>query len=521
MSKSGEKLQDAIGLVSDEYILEAHGLEAEGGEPVAQGDASDKAQPAVQSAAAVIAAFQGNGPQDDASGLQSPSGKRTARRIPLPVALAACLVIVIGVGAFAYYNMVKPGDYAGVPVEIVADSSASVSEPAPAPTATEEAEAYTSDGLADEAYAGRESSSESYVPGRPQTDSPYYGEGQAYVLTAGVWNDNENWAFFTNLVNAGTVSFPSFGIDPTHRVKVTVTNYVGMPLRNEAVVLVDASGKQLWTAKTNKDGVAYLFFGETDNPAIVACGAATQPVMIDVIEYDGQTQDDAEYQNYPVMERVEDVTLVVNDVPSQGSAGLQVMFIVDTTGSMADEIAYLQKDFASIARDVGGNDVTYSVNFYRDSQDEYVTKCYSFTNDIALVQELLDQECAEGGGDAPEAVAQILTETITNNSQWRDDCNKVAFLIFDAPPHEGTDLMIQAAVRSAAERGIRLVPVVASNADRETELFGRSLAICTDGTYVFLTDDSGVGNSHLEPIVGDYDVRLLHDVIVEIINDNR
>ncbi|MCR4708431.1 MAG: hypothetical protein K5746_10855, partial [Clostridiales bacterium] len=53
--------------------------------------------------------------------------------------------------------------------------------------------------------------------------------------------------------------------------------------------------------------------------------------------------------------------------------------------------------------------------------------------------------------------------------------------------------------------------------DRETELFGRALAILTGGTYVFLPDDSGVGNSHLEPIVGAYTVEKLHDVIVRII----
>ena len=45
-------------------------------------------------------------------------------------------------------------------------------------------------------------------------------------------------------------------------------------------------------------------------------------------------------------------------------------------------------------------------------------------------------------------------------------------------------------------------------------------SICTNGTYVFLTDDSGVGDSHLEPIVGDYEVELLHDIIVRIISEN-
>ena len=43
----------------------------------------------------------------------------------------------------------------------------------------------------------------------------------------------------------------------------------------------------------------------------------------------------------------------------------------------------------------------------------------------------------------------------------------------------------------------------------------------TNGTYVFLTDDSGVGFSHLTPIVGDYTVDLLHNVIVRIIQESR
>ena len=73
----------------------------------------------------------------------------------------------------------------------------------------------------------------------------------------------------------------------------------------------------------------------------------------------------------------------------------------------------------------------------------------------------------------------------------------------------------------SARKGIRLVPVVASNSTRDTELFGRAIAITTNGTYVFLTDDSGVGETHLEPIVGDYTVELLHDVIVRIISENR
>ena len=41
----------------------------------------------------------------------------------------------------------------------------------------------------------------------------------------------------------------------------------------------------------------------------------------------------------------------------------------------------------------------------------------------------------------------------------------------------------------------------------------------TGGTYTFLTDDSGIGGSHLEPTVGDYEVEHLNDMLVRIIED--
>ena len=335
-----------------------------------------------------------------------------------------------------------------------------------------------------------------------------YDPGEALKLTAAEWNDNENWPFFTNLVNAGTISFPSFGLDPRNRIAVTVTDAAGAALANETVTLEDAEGQVLWTARTDKTGTAYVFFTEKQTPARAVCGEASAEVQVREAGSDPQGQ--------AVMRPLEAVTLTAAPAaPAQ--TGLQVMFIVDTTGSMMDEIAYLQKDFSAIAERVGNDGVTWSVNFYRDEGDEYVTRTNPFTSDVAEVQAKINADYADGGGDEPEAVAEILTECLTDCGEWNETCVKLAFLIFDAPPHEGKEEALQAAVKAAAEKGVKVIPVVASNAARETELFGRAIAICTNGTYVFLTDDSGVGGSHLEPIVGDYDVEMLQDLIVRII----
>lgn len=337
-------------------------------------------------------------------------------------------------------------------------------------------------------------------------------EAEPFMLTAAEWNDNENWPFFTNLVNTGRISFPVYGLDPTHRIKVTVTGGA-----YASVELLDKEGGVIWSGEADKDGVCYLFYKEGETPTSVRAGGETFPLASEA------AADPDDQQGAPVMQPSDEVEITA---AGEERSALQIMFIVDTTGSMGDEMLFLQKDFSSIAAAVEQEGTEYSVCFYRDEGDDYVTKVSEFTTDVEAVQTLIESEYATGGGDWPEAVAQILNETLTpdfaaGHNGWRTDAVKVAFMIFDAPPHDGTEAEVAAAVERAAKMGIRLVPVICSNGERETELFGRALAILTGGTYVFLTDDSGIGYSHLEPIIGAHDVEKLHDIIVRIINEFR
>lgn len=343
------------------------------------------------------------------------------------------------------------------------------------------------------------------VPGDPGWAEP---DPAALILTAAEWNDNANWAFFSNLITADRIHFPAFGVDPRNRIAVTLTDAAGSGLADEDVSLCAEDGTVLWHAKTDANGIAYLFFTDGETPDHVLAAGTQASVNVETPDQNGQGN--------VTRTRADEIT-VVGEQTAQPLSSLQVMFIVDTTGSMADELCYLQMDFSKIAEDIGNSGVTYSACFYRDEGDDYVTRVNPFTSDIGEVQSLINAEQAEGGGDTPEAVAEILTETLSPDAGWESGTVKLAFLIFDAPPHEGKEAELNAAIKTAAEQGIHLIPVVASNADRETELFGRAVAVCTNGTYVFLTDDSGVGGSHLEPIVGSYEVELLHDLIVRII----
>ena len=106
-----------------------------------------------------------------------------------------------------------------------------------------------------------------------------------------------------------------------------------------------------------------------------------------------------------------------------------------------------------------------------------------------------------------------------NGHVWDEDAVKLCFLVLDAPPHDEADVKAQlrTLLPEAAAQGIRVIPVVSSGADGTTEYLCRTFALLTGGTYVFLTDDSGVGGEHLEPTVGAYTVEPLNDCLVRII----
>lgn len=358
-------------------------------------------------------------------------------------------------------------------------------------------------------------------------DSPKQGEIQEEidnsdkigVLTAGEWNDNANWGFFQNLISSGTITLPEYCLNITRRIKVEITDPTGTPLPNVSAVLMDKDGNSVWSAVSGKDGAAYLFYPDTEPQELdfinIVFGEESQQLAVEVNEQGSGGEQDNN-QSYVINETMQ----AVFDMPEKLYDNMQVMFILDTTGSMGDEMLFLQSEFGSIAEAVGSDGIEYSVNFYRDKGDDYVTKCNPFTYDTDEISSQLNAESASGGGDHPEAVAEILAETLAD-TQWESEAVKVAFLIFDAPPHSETKAELDRAIYAASEQGIRVVPVVSSNSDRNTEVFARTLAAATNGTYVFLTDDSGVGNSHLEPIIGDYQVELLRDIIIRLINDYR
>lgn len=201
---------------------------------------------------------------------------------------------------------------------------------------------------------------------------------------------------------------------------------------------------------------------------------------------------------------------------------LDVAIVIDTTGSMGDEISYVQAEFKTLAASIEARFPDslqrWALVAYKDDGDEYVVRKFDFTSDRSLFQTKLGELSPGGGGDFPEAPDQALAAA--NQLAWRtgDADARLEFWIADAPYHDGKQSAIAAAIAGARSQGIHVYPIAASGIDARTEVVMRSAAQYTGGRYLFLTDDSGVGGSHLEPSVPCYFVTKLDKAVTRMVS---
>jgi hypothetical protein len=337
-------------------------------------------------------------------------------------------------------------------------------------------------------------------------------EPQAGVLTAGSFDDNLNFEVFEQFASDQLQSglFGSrIDLAVGQRAVITVRNDAGQPVADARVVV--AAGQEsdaLLDLTTGSDGrvlLATAFDGgiaETEFTVTVYPPDGSDPVE------DALTTSDADWE----------VTLpaVESNLPGQ----LDLAFVVDATGSMADELEYIKIEMENIAITVAEEfpdvDQRYALIVYRDDGDAYVTRTFDFTDSLGEFQDNLSDQHATGGGDYPEAMHLALEEA--QSLQWRGPGTaRMLFLIADAPPHDEFAARTLEAVNALRLEQIAIYPVAASGVAEEAELLMRTAALLTLSQYLFLTDDSGIGNPHAEPHIPCYVVERLNAAMIRMI----
>lgn len=207
---------------------------------------------------------------------------------------------------------------------------------------------------------------------------------------------------------------------------------------------------------------------------------------------------------------------------ASAKSSLDIAIVIDTTGSMGDEITWLQGEFAAITRAVEarfpGVPQRYALVDYRDTTDTFIVRGVDFGSSATWFASQLATLKADGGGDFPEAPDQALSRAAMLSWSTSPDTAKLVFWVADAPHHDDKAAELTSAVRALAAVGAHVYPVASSGVDELTEYTMRATAQVTRGRYVFLTDDSGVGNAHKEPTVPCYHVAKLTEVVQRMID---
>ncbi|HEC23907.1 MAG TPA: VWA domain-containing protein [Chloroflexi bacterium] len=416
--------------------------------------------------------------------------------------------------------------------------AAPAEEAAPAPTMAAAPEVESAERAADEEYApeamveapggaeGMAGEAEEAPAVLPSTD-----EGNPIVvppdeefqgsLSAGEIDDNEDFGAYLQYRR----DFERFvglewvhDVDISERHTIRVRNRSGQPVLG-AEVLVYADQNLVATLRTPATGIVRFFpyaYAHSDSQSYTV-----------VIQKGGKntrftlTRDNSD--------ATWDVTL---DVPStRPPINLDVLFLLDATGSMGDEIAQLKDNILSISAQIealpGRPDVRYGMVTYRDRGDSYVTQVFDFTPDVRAFQEDLINVQAAGGGDEPESLNEALHRAIWDVS-WRvDETVSLIFLVADAPPHLDypQDYDYAQEMQAAAELGIKIHPIASSGLNSQGEYIFRQIAQFTGGHFIFLTYESQPqssgepGREDLSVPEGSYSVEDLDALVVRLIQE--
>jgi hypothetical protein len=326
-------------------------------------------------------------------------------------------------------------------------------------------------------------------------------------LRAGSVDDNADFSGYLDyLARYRELCDPERTFDPTGRIVVTVTGANGLPAKGVPVSIA-AGGVEVARLRTSATGRAIFL------PATYGAVQAGYHVAVGGADADASPGTDVQLT-------------IAADGGAPAGMPVDVLFLLDVTGSMGDEISQLKTTIADVSDRLEQlpqhPDIRFAMTLFRDEGDTFVTSTFDFTGDVAAFQKALDDVTADGGGDTPEAVDEAFAAGLSEPS-WRDPASAVqmVFLVGDAAPHIERQLSraYPQSIHEAAARGITVNVVAASATDDQAEHAFRAVAQGTGGRFVFLAYGAGGAalGEHTDIASTDYEELSLDDLVVRLV----
>jgi Mg-chelatase subunit ChlD len=334
------------------------------------------------------------------------------------------------------------------------------------------------------------------------------------VVTAGVVDDNGDFSAYLQFLRRTSVHHRPR--DVRERYLLEVKDSRGRGVVDAEVAVQAANGHAMW-ARTDAGGRVWLHPNAFDPSRSH--------------EYSVAVRKDGRQAGGRLTRGQRSAVEVVLDTPAEaGRARLDLVFLVDATGSMGDEIDKLKATLRTITSEVAGlpsqPDICLGLVAYRDQGDAFLVRSHDFTNDVGgFLRDALLPLHANGGGDYPEAMNEALHETVHHLSWRGNGATRLVVLLADAPPHlDYGGPQYDESMVAALGKGIKVFSVGASGLDRQGEFIQRQIAQYTGGRFVFLTyanarhPSSGPGRETVHD-VRNYSVETLDRLIVRLVSE--
>ena len=360
---------------------------------------------------------------------------------------------------------------------------------------------------------------ESEVPPSAISSAELSGPGRAGAvpgssgLKAGSADDNKQFYYFINFLKEYEKQVDHLALNVEERVTLKVMDRAGKSLPNCRVAGFGGQRK-LCQGLTYADG-SFLFF-----PSEYAENIAEYRIEIE----HNQLKKEIMLNRYGNRE-IE----VVFDLHRgmQKNIPLDILFILDTTGSMGEEIQRLKTTIEIINLNLTSLSTQPRVRFglvlYKDLEDEYVTRVIPLTGSLDSFQAALNEVEASGGGDTPEDLQSALQDAL-KRIDWNRKGIRLSFIITDAPPHldYGQEYTYVQAAGEAREKGIKIFSVGTGGLDLMGEYILRQISQYTSAKYIFLTygetgeSEGGIPGSVSHHTGANYQTDKLEAIIIRL-----
>ena len=297
-------------------------------------------------------------------------------------------------------------------------------------------------------------------------------------LKAGFADDNDQFNYFLNFLNkyGQVVEYYPIKIEECIQLKILDRNNKAIP---NADVKIRANNKTYQTGRSYADGSFFIY------PLQVNIDANTFEAEI---EYQNQNKNLKIDRNGPRL--LEEILNI--DRESYQSIPIDLLFILDVTGSMGEELERLKTSIEIINLNIAALNIEPAIRFglvsYRDQDDDFITKLIPFTSDLQEFQKDFNKLSAKGGGDDPEDLQSALKDAL-QKMDWNDSGIRLGFIITDAATHMDYDQKYTYvnAAEEAKEKGIKIFSVGTGGLDISGEYILRQISQYTYGKYIFLT----------------------------------